>query len=186
MICALCIAVSAVLQTVFASLETNCAFYLSVLICTMCCPIEYGVFCAVILPLVALIESEIPAAALLPAEIGKCLVFAVSSKLLLEKIKKGAMYDRLYLCLVVSVCIGQAVGGLLCAALLCSSLNSAIMFVVEELVSAIPEIIALFALLAGIVPVLKTAGVLEQGLFDRNSKPTSADGKLPDDTPAPD
>ena len=98
MICALCIAASAALQTVFAPLGTNCAVYLSVLICAMCCPLEYGVCCAVILPVITLIESQIPTAALLPAEIGKCLVFAVSSKLLLEKIKKGAMYDRLYLC----------------------------------------------------------------------------------------
>lgn len=183
MICALCIAASAALQTVFAPLGTNCAVYLSVLICAMCCPLEYGVCCAVILPVITLIESQIPTAALLPAEIGKCLVFVVSSKLLLEKIKKGAMYDRLYLCLVVSVCVGQAAGGLLCAALLCSSLNSAIMFVVEELVSAIPEIIALFALLSGIVPVLKIAGVLEEELFDAKSGPSPTDAKVPDDTP---
>ena len=71
----------------------------------------------------------------------------------------------------------------LCAALLCSSLNSAIMFVVEELVSAIPEIIALFALLSGIVPVLKIAGVLEEELFDAKSEPSPTDAKVPDDTP---
>ena len=168
MICAVCVAASAAMQPGFSLLGMNCAVYLSSLVCAMCCPLEYGVFCGIISPVIALIEAGSPAAALLPGEIGKCLVFVLCSKLLLMKIKSNAPYDKLYLCLILSVCIGQIAGGLISAALLCSGLNSIAVFVMTELVAAIPEIITLFALLTGIIPLLKTLGLLDESLFAEN------------------
>lgn len=171
MICALCIAASAVLQLAFSALGTNCALYLSVLICAMCCPVEYGVCTAVISPFIALLEAGSPAAVLLPAEIGKCLVFVITFRFLLGRIRTQALYDRLYACLVPAVCMGQIAGGLICAAMFSGNYNSAIMFVAAKLVAAIPEIVVLFALLTGTIPLLKTAGLLEAGLPAEPSEP---------------
>lgn len=175
MICAVCVAASAAMQPGFSLLGMNCAVYLSSLVCAMCCPLEYGVFCGIISPVIALIEAGSPAAALLPGEIGKCLVFVLCSKLLLAKIKSGAPYDKLYLCLILSVCIGQIAGGLISAALLCTGLNSIAVFVMTELVTAIPEMITLFALLTGIIPLLKALGLLDESILAGNQKPPQID-----------
>ena len=177
MICAVCVAASAAMQPGLSLLGMNCAVYLSPLVCAMCCPIEYGVFCAIISPVIALIEAGSPAA-LLPGEIGKCLVFVLCSKLLFAKIKSGVPYDKLYLCLILSVCIGQITGGLISAALLCSGLNSIAVFVMTELVTAIPEIITLFALLTGIVPILKTLGLLDESILVENQGEQSQNIKI--------
>ncbi len=167
-ICAVCVATSAAMQPGFSLLGMNCAVYLSALVCAMCCPLEYGVFCGVISPVIAMIEAGSPTPALLPGEIGKCFAFVLCSKLLFAKVKSKTPYDKLYLCLILSVCVGQISGGLISAALLCRGLNSIAVFVMTELVAAIPEIITLFALLTGIVPILKTLGLLDESLFAEN------------------
>lgn len=168
MICALCIAISAAVQTAFSSFGSNCAVYFSVLLCAVCCPLKYGILCAIICPLFAMMTAGEPTVVLLPAGIVKCLSFVLLSRLLLSKFNTGKIFKDLYICLVPSVCIGQCISGLICGTVFCGDADSLILFVVEELIAAIPEIIFLLAIVPGTVSLLNILGISDNRLFRRD------------------
>jgi len=170
MICALCIAFSAAVQTAFSSFGANCAVYFSVLICAVCCPLSYGILCAVICPIFSMMCAASPSAVLIPGGIAKCLVFVLLSRFILRNFSSGKIFGDMYVSLVPSVCIGQIADAVVCSAIFCGDINSAIMFAVARLAAAIPEIVILLAIIPGTVAMLRASGFADAKLFTEYSK----------------
>ena len=162
MLCALCIALSAAVQFVFPGFGADCALYFAVFLCAACCPLHYGILCALLCPLVSMMAVAAPAAVLYPAGSAKCLAFLFLSKLLLRRIHTEKLLRDLYICLVPSVCAGQVIDALICAALFCGDIYSAIVFISERLIASIPKIALLLAVTPGTVMLLKNLGIVEE------------------------
>lgn len=161
MLCALCIAVSAAVQLVFPNFGANGSVFFAVFLCAVCCPLKYGVFCAIVCPVISMMTAGSPAAVLVPAKMAGGLVFLLLSRLLLGRIHTGRLFADLYICLVPSVCIGQIIGALISSTIFCGERNAVILYVLESLITAIPAIAVLLAVAPGTVLLLKSLGMTE-------------------------
>lgn len=170
MICGLCIALSAAVQTVFSSFGADCALYLSVLICTVCCPLRYGICCALICPVISMMCAGSPAVVLLPAGAAKCLIFVLITRFLLGKFSTGRIFSDLYISLVPAVCVAQITGAVISSAIFCGDVNSAVMFAATEIIAAIPETVILLAILPATVEMLRTLDITDERLFSGKNK----------------
>lgn len=168
MLCALCAALSAAVQFVFSGFKPYCTIYFSIFICTVCCPMKYGIFCAVLCPLISMMTAGNPAAVLLPAGIAKCLVFSFLSRLMFVRFRTGKLFNDMYICLVPAVCAGQITGAVINSAIFCGDANSAVMFAVEQMIAAIPESLVLLAIAPGTVSLLNSLGIVEKHIKSEN------------------
>ena len=162
MLCALCVALSAAVQLVFPGFGTGRALAFSVFLCAVCCPLRYGVFCALLCPVVAMMTAASPSAALLPGNMAECLVFVLLLRLLFGWVHTGRLLTDLYISLVPAVSLGKIVGAVISAAIFCGDGNSMLLFVLHSLIAAVPEITVLLALTPGAVKLLKSLGLTEE------------------------
>ena len=161
-LCAVCIALCAVLPPVFHMLALGSILspmHIPVLLCGLACGWPYGAFCGLAGPLVAHLINGAPPAASLVSMIPELIVYGLVCGLLMKLIHTGRLYVDLYCALVPAMLAGRIVGGIAQAIFLTANGQSysLALWAGAYLVQAIPGIILHLALIPTLVVVLTRA-----------------------------
>ena len=161
-LCAVCIALCAVLPPVFHMLALGSILspmHIPVLLCGLACGWPYGAFCGLAGPLVAHLINGAPPAASLVSMIPELVVYGLVCGLLMKLIHTGRLYVDLYCALVPAMLAGRIVGGIAQAIFLTANGRSysLALWAGAYLVQAIPGIILHLALIPTLVVVLTRA-----------------------------
>ncbi len=161
-ICAICVALCAVLPPVFHMLALGSVLspmHIPVLLCGLVCGWPYGLFCGVAGPLVAHLVNGQPGAAMLVSMIPELMAYGLACGLLMKLIRTGNSYADIYCSLAPAMLLGRVVGGVARALFLMGDGESytLAMWAGAYLVQAIPGIILHLVLVPALVLALTKA-----------------------------
>ncbi|MBD5133082.1 MAG: ECF transporter S component [Clostridiales bacterium] len=164
-ICAVCIALCAVLPPVFHMLALGSILspmHIPVLLCGLACGWPYGAFCGLAGPVVAHLINGAPAAAMLVSMIPELIVYGLACGLLMKLVRTGNLYADLYCALVPAMLLGRVAGGVARALFLMGSGESytLAMWAGAYLIQAIPGIILHLILIPALVVLLARAKLI--------------------------
>ena len=164
-LCAVCIALCAVLPPVFHMLALGSILspmHIPVLLCGLACGWPYGAFCGLAGPLVAHLINGAPGAVMLVSMIPELIVYGLTCGLLMKLIHTGRLYVDLYCALIPAMLLGRIAGGIAQAIFLTSNGQSysLALWAGAYLVKAIPGIILHLALIPTLVVVLARARLI--------------------------
>lgn len=161
-ICAICVALCAVLPPVFHMLALGSVLspmHIPVLLCGLVCGWPYGLFCGVAGPLVAHLVNGQPGAAMLVSMIPELMAYGLTCGLLMKQIRTGNSYADIYCSLAPAMLLGRVVGGVARTLFLMGDGESytLAMWAGAYLVQAIPGIILHLVLVPALVLALTKA-----------------------------
>lgn len=164
-ICAVCIALCAVLPPVFHMVGMGSILspmHIPVLLCGLVCGWPFGAFCGLAGPLVAHLINGAPPAAMLVSMIPELVVYGLVCGLLMRLVHTGNRYADLYCALVPAMLLGRVAGGVARALFLMGSGESytLAMWAAAYLVQAVPGIILHLILVPALVLALTRAGLI--------------------------
>lgn len=164
-ICAVCIALCAVLPPVFHMLALGSVLspmHIPVLLCGLACGWPYGAFCGLAGPLVAHLINGAPAAAMLVSMVPELVAYGLVCGLLMKLIHTGNLYADIYCALVPAMLVGRVVGGVARALFLMGSGGSytLAMWAGAYFVQAVPGIILHLILVPALVVALMKAKLI--------------------------
>ena len=161
-ICAICVALCAVLPPVFHMVGMGSILspmHIPVLLCGLVCGWPYGLFCGAAGPLVAHLVNGQPGAAMLVSMIPELMAYGLACGLLMKLIRTGNPYADIYCALAPAMLLGRVVGGVARALFLMGGGESytLAMWAGAYLVQAIPGIILHLILVPALVLALTKA-----------------------------
>lgn len=161
-ICAICVALCAVLPPVFHMLALGSVLspmHIPVLLCGLVCGWPYGLFCGVAGPLVAHLVNGQPGAAMLVSMIPELMAYGLACGLLMKLIRTGNSYADIYCSLAPAMLLGRVVGGVARTLFLMGDGEpyTLAMWAGAYLVQAIPGIILHLVLVPALVLALTKA-----------------------------
>lgn len=113
-LCALCIALCAVLPTAFHSFGLGMALspmHLPVLLCGLICGGGLGAVCGAVGPILSSVITGMPGSSQLLHMVPELVAYGLFAGLFLKLWRTGSLYADLYLALVPAMLLGRVVGG---------------------------------------------------------------------------
>ena len=113
-ICALCIALCAILPTAFHSFGLGTALspmHLPVLLCGLICGGGLGAVCGAVGPILSSVMTGMPGSPQLLHMVPELVAYGLCAGLFLKLWRTGSLYADLYLALVPAMLLGRVVGG---------------------------------------------------------------------------
>lgn len=164
-LCAVCIALCAVLPPVFHMLALGSILspmHIPVLLCGLVCGWPYGLFCGLAGPLVAHLINGAPTAAMLVSMIPELMAYGLFCGLLMNLVRTGNLYADIYCALAPAMLLGRVVGGAARALFMMGSgeAYTLAMWAGAYLVQAVPGIILHLILVPALVLALMKAGLI--------------------------
>lgn len=164
-LCAVCIALCAVLPPVFHMLALGSVLspmHIPVLLCGLVCGWPCGAFCGLAGPLAAYLINGQPGTAMLVSMIPELVVYGLVCGLLMRLIRTRSLYADIYCALIPAMLAGRVVGGAARALFMMGSGESytLAMWAGAYLIQAIPGIILHLILLPALVLALTKAGLV--------------------------
>lgn len=164
-ICALCIALCAILPTAFHSFGLGMALspmHLPVLLCGLVCGGGLGAVCGAVGPVLSSVLTGMPGSSQLLHMVPELVVYGLCAGLFLKLWRTGSLYADLYLALVPAMLLGRVAGGTVQALEYLGGTESysIAMWIGSYFVGTMPGAVLQLLVLPTLVVVLGKAGLI--------------------------